>query len=104
MVRPPNLYVTLTLTSSPALTPNSNLNPNPNPNPNPNKAYTSLLGTVVVDGAAQPADGPHGTAIVATHAMPATDLAHSDAQRAAEVQRIGVGLGLGVRGRGRGRG
>merc|ERR1740130_601708 len=56
------------------------------------KAYTSLLGTVVVDGSQPAADGPHGTAIVATHSMPATDLVHSDEQRAAEVQRMTAGL------------
>merc|ERR1719424_169748 len=56
------------------------------------KAYTSLLGTVLVDGAQPAADGPHGTAIVATHSMPATDLVHSDAQRAAEVQRMTAGI------------
>ena len=56
------------------------------------KAYTSLLGTVVVDGSQPAADGPHGTAIVATHSMPATDLVHSDEQRAAEVQRMTAGI------------
>merc|ERR1719272_2509605 len=56
------------------------------------KAYTSLLGTVVVDGSQPAANGPHGTAIVATHSMPATDLVHSDEQRAAEVQRMTAGI------------